>query len=165
METDRLLQENPSYRAWWFMVRAYHSMLGPLNRLIEERGITGPQFGVMRCVADAGPEGLMLSDLSKRLLVTCGNITGVVDRLEHAGYLRRVRPPEDRRVVLAQLTPEGLALYRELMPAVQELLRQLMSGLEIEEKEALAAMCERLHLDVEAGRQPEPAASGTHTEA
>jgi DNA-binding MarR family transcriptional regulator len=157
METDRLLQENPSYRAWWFMVRAYDSMVGVLSRFFEERGITGAQFGVLRCVADAGAGGLMLSDLSKRLMVTCGNVTGVVDRLEQAGYLRRVRPPEDRRVVLAQLTPEGLTLYRELMPAYQELLSQLMAGLSMEEKEAVARACERLHRQLEA----EPEAVGT----
>jgi len=160
-ETDRLLQENPSYRALWFLVRAYHSLLPPLNRFFEERGITGPQFGVMRCVADAGSGGLMLSDLSKKLLVTCGNITGVVDRLEQAGYLRRVRPPGDRRVVLAQLTPEGLALYREMMPAYQELLGGLMACLEIEEKEVIAQACERLHLALEEQRQPEPVVNGT----
>jgi DNA-binding MarR family transcriptional regulator len=159
METDRLLQENPSYRAFWFMVRAYHSMLGRINRFFDERGITGSQFGVMRCVADAGPGGLMLTDLSKRLLVTCGNITGVVDRLVQAGYLRRVRPPGDRRVVLAQLTPEGLALYRELMPAYQELLSELLAGLSMEEKETIAEACERLHLHLE-GHLPEPTING-----
>src|SRR4051812_24822674 len=111
METERLLIENPPYQAWWFMVRAYHSMAGRLHRFFEERGITGAQFGVLRCVADAGPDGLMLSDLSRRLLVTCGTITGVVDRLEQAGHIRRERRAEDRRVILARLTPEGRALY------------------------------------------------------
>src|ERR687887_1689209 len=100
MLTDRLLLENSSYRAWWHLARAYHSVAGQLGRFFEERGITGAQFGVLRCVADAGSGGLMLSDLSRRLLVTCGNITGVVDRLEQAGYLRRDRSSEDRRVVL-----------------------------------------------------------------
>lgn len=160
METDRLLEENPSYRAWWHMVRAYHAVAGHLHRFFDDHGITGAQFGVLRCVADAGPGGLMLSDLSKRLMVTCGNITGVVDRLEQAGYLRRVRPPDDRRVVLAQLTPEGLALYRELMPAYQELLRGLMSAVNVEEKEAIAAACERLHRRLEEAARGEAAAQG-----
>src|SRR5687768_13622025 len=102
METERLLLENPSYHAWWSLARAYHGIAGQLNRFFEEQGITGAQFGVLRCVADAGPEGLMLSDLSRRLMVTCGNITGVVDRLEQAGYLRRERQCDDRRVVMAR---------------------------------------------------------------
>jgi DNA-binding MarR family transcriptional regulator len=145
METDRLLQENPSYRAWWFMARAYHSIAGRLGRLFEEHGITGAQFGVLRCVADAGADGLMLSDLSKRLMVTCGNITGVADRLEQAGYVLRERRPDDRRVVLACLTPEGLALYRKIMPEVLDLLSRLMAGLTPEEREAVTSCCEKLH--------------------
>lgn len=155
METERLLLENPSYRAWWFLARAYHSYIAVLTRFFEERGITGAQFGVLRCLADAGPEGLMLSDLSKRLMVTCGNTTGVVDRLEQAGLIRRERRPDDRRVVFARLTPEGTALYQDLMPACQELHSRLMGELRDEEKEALAQLCEKLHLSVEKLRQPE----------
>ena len=155
METEQLLLENESYRAWWFLARAYHSIIAGLNRFFEERRITGAQFGVLRCVSDAGPEGLSLSDLSKRLMVTCGNTTGVVDRLEQAGFLRRVRRSEDRRVVLAQLTPEGEALYREAMPAYQELLSELLAGLTLEEKEAISRHCRKLHLTVEERRQHE----------
>src|SRR3712207_1846941 len=110
METERLLLENPSFRAWWTLARAYHSVVAQLSGFFEEHGVTGAQFGVMRCVVDAGPDGVMLTDLSRRLMVTCGNITGVVDRLEQAGLLRRERDPSDRRVVRAQVTPQGLAL-------------------------------------------------------
>ena len=156
METERLLQENPSYRVWWWLARAYHSMEAVLGRFFEEWGITGAQFGVLRCVADAGPEGLMLSDLSKRLMVTCGNITGVVDRLEQAGYLRRERRPEDRRVVMARLTSEGAAFYRKVMPAYQELLASLLGDLDMDEKETISRYCERLH---EVLRERPPAAA------
>jgi DNA-binding MarR family transcriptional regulator len=160
METERLLLENPSYRAWWHLARVYHAMEGPLNRLFEEHGITGAQFGVLRCVADAGPGGLMLSDLSRRLMVTCGNITGVVDRLEQAGYLRREREPADRRVTLAQLTPEGRAVHRRVMPAYQALVRESLAGLSTEENEILAGLCEKLHLSlVESGAARSAAAA------
>lgn len=156
METDRLLIENPSYRAWWSMVRAYHSMVARLHRFFEERGITGAQFGVLRCVADAGPDGLMLSDLSRRLLVTCGNITGVVDRLEQAGHIRRERQADDRRVILARLTPAGRAFYEEAMPAYQELLRISLAALSPEEQEVISELCEKLHLALEETRHAEP---------
>lgn len=145
METERLLLENPSYRAWWFLARAYHSLAGELSRFFEERGTTGAQFGVLRCVWDAGPDGLMLTDLSKRLMVTCGNITGVVDRLELAGYIRRARRCGDRRVVMACLTPAGAALYQALMPEFQARLTELMAELSVEEKESIGRSCERLH--------------------
>jgi len=148
-ETERLLGENPHLHAWWFLARAYHSVALVLNRFFDERGITGAQYGVLRCVADAGDEGLMLSDLSKRLMVTCGNITGVVDRLEQAGYLRRERSPEDRRVIRARLTPEGHALFQQIRPDYHERVRRLMEGLAPEEQQALGDSCERLHRFVE----------------
>ncbi len=163
METDRLLEENLSYRAWWHLARAYHSIASMIDRFFEEHGITGAQFGVLRCVSDAGPEGLMLSDLSKRLMVTCGNITGVVDRLEQAGYLRRERCVEDRRVVRAQLTAEGRAVYRKVLPAHQELLAQGLAGMTPDQQEQLARLCEQLQLEVHHFRR-ECAEASAHTQ-
>jgi DNA-binding MarR family transcriptional regulator len=155
METERLLIENPSYSALWHLVRAYHSLAGRLGRFFEEHGITGAQFGVLRCLADAGPRGLMLSDLSRRLMVTCGNITGVVDRLEQAGYIRRERQPADRRIVLARLTPEGRALFDELMPAYLELVSRLVGHLTPEEQESLTGCARKLHLALEGAQAAE----------
>jgi DNA-binding MarR family transcriptional regulator len=85
--------------------------------------------------------------------VTCGNITGVVDRLEQAGYLRRERQRDDRRVVLAKLTPAGEALYRRALPEVLETLSELTGDLSLEELDALGRCCEKLHLSVEARKQ------------
>jgi MarR family transcriptional regulator, 2-MHQ and catechol-resistance regulon repressor len=158
MSTELLLVENPSYRALWTLVRAYHSLVGVFSRFFEERGITGAQWGVLRVLTDAGEGGLMLSDLSKRLMVTCGNTTGVVDRLEQAGYLRRVRQPGDRRVVFAQLTPEGSRLFREILPDYLALVSDLMGSLSPEEQELVADCCGRLHEAVEEKRQPDAVA-------
>lgn len=153
METDRLLIENPSFSAWWWLARAYHSMAVVLDRFFEEHGITGAQFGVLRCCADAGADGLMLSDLSRLLMVTCGNITGMVDRLEQAGYLSRERSPEDRRVTIARLTPEGEALFRRIMPEYLDLVGRLAGDLRAEEAETVADGCGKLHLRAEELRQ------------
>lgn len=154
--TQGLLSGSSEFRAWWFLARAYHSVAGPIERFFDERGISGAQFGVMRCLNDCGDEGLMLSDLSRRLLVTCGNITGVVDRLEQAGYLRRERSVADRRVVHARLTESGRSFYGELMPAYLKMVQQSMSALSDEEREALAAITERLYGSLEAGRSGNP---------
>jgi DNA-binding MarR family transcriptional regulator len=146
-ETERLLVESPSYRAWWFLARAYHSLASQLDRFFDERGITGAQFGVLRCVADAEPQGLMLSELSRRLMVTGGNITGVADRLEQAGLIRRERDASDRRVVRALLTPKGRSLFRQVMPEYLDLVQRMLHGLSEEEAEAISRCCEKLHRD------------------
>ncbi len=144
-ETEQLLLENPPFRAWLYLARVYNVLAAKLTDLVESHGITGAQYGVLRCISDAGPEGLMLSDLSKRLLVTCGNITGVVDRMEQAGYLRRERQSDDRRVVRALLTNEGETLFRKIRPEYQGLVRDLMADLSPAEIEGIAVGCERLH--------------------
>jgi DNA-binding MarR family transcriptional regulator len=165
MQTDRLLIDDHSFAGWWWLAHAYHSMAGALYGFFERWGITGAQFGVLRCLSDAGVDGLMLSDLSRRLMVTCGNTTGVVDRLEQAGYLRRERRPGDRRIVMASLTPEGAELFSRIHPVYLEVVRSQMSGLSAEEKELLARLCERLHHTMEDRRQaadpPEAAAVAT----
>lgn len=151
--TERLLAEDPGFSCWWFLARAYHSFASQTSRFFEEQGITGAQYGVLRCLYEAGDAGLMLSELSKRLMVTCGNTTGVVDRLEQAGYLRRERCSDDRRVVWARLTPEGEAVYTRVMPAYYRLVRELTSGLTPDENAALGKGCEKLHLAIEEGKQ------------
>ena len=154
--TEELLRERADFRAWWCLARAYHSVAGPIERFFDERKITGAQYGVLRCLTDAGDEGLMLSDLSRRLLVTCGNITGVVDRLEAAGYLRRERSEEDRRVVRARLTESGRAFFAELMPQYVNLVQELMSGLPEADLDALGALSQQLYGSLEAGKAGVP---------
>jgi DNA-binding MarR family transcriptional regulator len=152
MSTQAVLSSNPSFAAWWFLARAYHSLANRLGRFFEEQGITGAQFGVLRCLSDAGADGLMLSELSRDLMVTCGNITGVVDRLEQAGYLRRERLPDDRRVVMARLTDEGKELFAKVMPAYVALVATLFAELSEEECVGLAGSCRDLHLALEGAR-------------
>lgn len=156
MDTQDLLAESTAFAAWWHLARAYHSLACRVNRFFEERGITGAQFGVLRCLADAGPDGLMLSDLSRHLMVTCGNITGVVDRLEQAGYLHRERQPDDRRVVIARLTPAGSALHAGIMPAYRDLVADLLDVLAPEDRELLSRLCRELHLGLANGRDVAP---------
>jgi DNA-binding MarR family transcriptional regulator len=167
MDTQDFLAGNTAYAAWWHLARAYHSLAGRVNRFFEEQGITGAQFGVLRCLADAGSTGLMLSDLSRHLMVTCGNITGVVDRLEQAGYLLRERQPDDRRVIVARLTPAGSALYAKIMPAYQVLVTGLLDLLPVEDQNALSRLCRDLHVGLAQGRDvaPEEAVSRRPCEA
>src|SRR5436190_23272189 len=109
--TEEALRASSSLAAWWHLARCFQAVGSRIGRFLGEEGVTGAQFGVLRCLGEAGPEGLMLTALSERLLVSCGNTTGVVDRLEAAGLLRRERSDEDRRVIMARLTPEGEATY------------------------------------------------------
>jgi MarR family transcriptional regulator, 2-MHQ and catechol-resistance regulon repressor len=75
---------------------------------VLEYGLTIPQFGIMEALYHLGP--LSLGELADKLLVSGGNVTYVMDRLEEQGLVYRQRSDLDRRVIEARLTDEGRAL-------------------------------------------------------
>jgi DNA-binding MarR family transcriptional regulator len=150
-------------RLWHALMRLIIGVHTELRPLMAQYGLTGPQWAHLQVLARAGPEGLRLSEISKRLRVTEGNITGIIDRLEESGLAERVPHPEDRRVILACLTPAGKDLCSQVGPIFAGRLKDLFSGLSNSEMEALAQALEQLALQVEAagtgcpGPEAEPA--------
>jgi MarR family 2-MHQ and catechol resistance regulon transcriptional repressor len=92
----------------------------------------------------AGEEGLPLSELGQRMLVSRANITGLVDRLERDGLVVRVVDPKDRRVIRAQITPRAVQLIHGVLPLHMDLLKRATSSLNIEEKETLIRLLVKL---------------------
>jgi DNA-binding MarR family transcriptional regulator len=80
------------------------------HELQQKFQITGPQLGVLRIVA--GNPRISLGELSQRIYLHISTVSSIVDRLESAGYLARVRSEEDRRVVFLSLTDRGRALAK-----------------------------------------------------
>ncbi|CAD7030512.1 MarR family transcriptional regulator [Pseudorhizobium endolithicum] len=99
------------------------------RRLRSEFGATLPQFDLMAQLYRE-KDGLRLGELSKRTMVTNGNVTGLVERLEADGLLRRVTPDRDRRVTVAQLTPAGAKLFAAMAAAHEGWLRDLMADVD-----------------------------------
>lgn len=108
------------------------------SRLREEFGITLPQFDLLAQL-DRETEGLRLGALSKRMMVTNGNITGVLDRLEADGLVERVVSPQDRRVTFARLTAEGRNRFRRYAKAHERWVRGLLADVPPDEKARLVA--------------------------
>jgi MarR family 2-MHQ and catechol resistance regulon transcriptional repressor len=106
--------------------------------------LTGAQLGVLRVLAEDSAEGAKLNEISERLYVTPGNLTGIIDRLEEGGYLSRAPHPEDRRVTLAFMTPAGRELFEQVYPSHTARVRQLMSALTVKEQRLLADLLSRL---------------------
>src|SRR5262249_48245147 len=136
-----------------------------IGRFLEEQGVTGAQFGVLRCLGEAGPGGMMLTPLSGRLLVACGNTTRGVGRLVGKGFLRRERSAEDRRVIMARLTPDGEALYRTLVPRYRAFVTELLAPVPAEDKRLLAELCERLNRTLQCLPAGDTAPAGIQEEA
>lgn len=142
--------QSSAERLWKAIIRLMIEVSSEMRPLMAEYGLTGPQWANLRTLAQAGPEGLRLSEISKRLRVTEGNITGVIDRLEQSGLVVRVPHPEDRRVIIAQLTPAGKQLCERVGPIFAARLDQLFSGLSESSRHALANTLENLARQVEA---------------
>ena len=97
---------------WVKMVRATATFGKLTQENIRSFGLTEPQFGIFECLGHLGP--LTLGELSRKQLVSGGNVTCVVDNLEKEGLVERTRSPKDRRAIVARLTPKGKTLFNEI---------------------------------------------------
>jgi DNA-binding MarR family transcriptional regulator len=88
------------------------------QRISKQFGLTGPQSGVLRTILNKG--SMSSADLSRTTYVTPSNITGIIDRLESKGLVKRTPVEGDRRVALIMLTEKGEALSKTLPDPIEE---------------------------------------------
>ena len=108
------------------LVEAYLAFYRVGARHIESLGLTPSQFDVIAELGDT--KGLTCADLSKATLVTKGTLTGVLDRLEAKGVVKRENVEGDRRAIKICLTAKGQALFRKVFPAHAQFLRPYFEG-------------------------------------
>jgi DNA-binding MarR family transcriptional regulator len=118
------------------------SLRDPLAAMCEEAQLTPPQIHAVMWLGQDGP--LTMGELAARLGVTEKTITGLVDRLEAAGYLARERDASDRRVVRARLTGHGHAAGAEIDRHVDEKLGAVLGLLEPADRRELFRILEKL---------------------
>lgn len=104
---------------------------------------TLPRFDVLAALYRRR-EGVTMSDLSRMLLVSNGNATAVVDRLEQDGLVKRQPSETDRRTVFASLTPEGLAAFEGLATEHEAEVDRLFDGLTEAEIDTLTEILKRV---------------------
>lgn len=104
---------------------------------------TLPRFDVLAQLHRAG-KPLSMGALSQRLMVTNGNITGLVDRLAREDMVARGPSPTDRRIQMVSLTAAGRARFADMARDNRRWVGDMMAGLEREEKQALFALLGRL---------------------
>lgn len=99
------------------------------RRLRVEFDATLPQFDLLAQLYRER-EGLRLGELSRRTMVTNGNITGLADRLEADGMIVRENLDGDRRVTVAKLTPDGREAFAAMAKAHEGWIRELMADVD-----------------------------------
>ncbi len=113
------------------------------NRLRAEFHTTLPRFDVLAALEHA-PEGLTMGSLSRHLMVSNGNVTGIVARLEKEGMVARRTAPNDRRTHFVRLTDKGLAEFSAMASVHETWIDEVFAGLDDEKVAALMALLEDL---------------------
>jgi len=113
------------------------------TRLRERFGITLPRFDLMSQL-ERHPAGLKMNELSRLMMVTGGNITGIVDQLVKEGLVERVDDAADRRAWRVRLTRAGDKAFAEMARAHEEWVVELLSGLSRKDADSLMHLLARL---------------------
>ena len=122
----------------WLRALSFASMVERRvrSRLHVDFDVTLPRFDVMAALYDA-PAGLSMGEVSRRLMVSNGNVTGIVERLDRDGLVWRRTNPEDRRSQLVRLTDSGRTTFEGMAEAHEGWISAMLSGLSEEEVEQL----------------------------
>ena len=107
------------------LVRAYQAFVSFDVRHIRQYGITVPQADVIFTLGNT--EGLVFKELGERTLTTKGTLTGIVDRLEQKGLVKRSVCPKDRRQMYVLLTNKGEKFFKKVFPIHMNKLQQQFS--------------------------------------
>jgi DNA-binding MarR family transcriptional regulator len=124
-------------RLWLRLLTCTTLIEGEVRRRLRERfEVTLPRFDLMAQLEKA-PEGLTLSDISKRMMVSNGNMTGLVERLVESGHLARRTPQSDRRAQVISLTALGRAEFRAMAAEHEGWIAEMFGALSRREVEEL----------------------------
>lgn len=89
--------------------------------LIQDGGLTPTQYNVLRILRGAEPHGLLCRGIADKMISRDPDMTRLLDRLEKHGWITRQRQHDDRRVIQARITSEGLKLLKKLDQPVHDL--------------------------------------------
>ena len=128
-ETRASADDHMALRLWLRLLSCTNLVEGPLRtRLRQQFSGSLPRFDLMAQL-DREPGGMKMRELSRRLMVTGGNVTGLSDRLVSEGLIEKQGDPEDRRACTVQLTPAGRRQFRAMAQAHEAWVAELFSGL------------------------------------
>ncbi|NML17283.1 MarR family winged helix-turn-helix transcriptional regulator [Azohydromonas caseinilytica] len=136
-------------------------------RLRQRFGTTLPRFDYLAQL-ERHPEGLRMSALSRYLMVTGGNVTGLTDQLVADGHVERVPDPQDRRSLIVRLTPAGREHFLAMAAEHEGWLAEMFGGFEPAHRDTLYELLGRLRVHLAhrgaAEAHDTPAGAGTRKE-
>ncbi len=140
--------EDPTGEIWPLIRNAYRTALKRLNARLAKEGITFPQYSVLLALARHG--SMQMNRLSEHMLVAPANVTGLVDRLQKRGYVRRAKKSADRRLYVIEMTAAGDEMYRRVSGRFASYVRSIENDLTPEEAAATIRYLRRILARIEA---------------
>ena len=102
------------------ILRAADSLSQLPDQIIKGAGLTSAQYNVLRILRGAEPEGLPCNVIGERMISRDPDMTRMLDRMEKRDLITRQRQKDDRRVIKARVTEEGLKLLKKLDTPIRE---------------------------------------------
>ena len=136
--------ESPEEEAALNIVRTSDQLQIRFMRLLREFGLTSPsQYNILRILRGEG-QPLPILEIASRTITVVPAITGLIDRLERAGFVHRLRCEEDRRVIHVALTDKGTKTLADLDGPLLALHRKLLGNLSRGDLKDLIQLLEKL---------------------
>jgi len=140
-------------RLWIRLLRTTRYIESELrSRLRSEFGATLPRFDVLAAL-NRQPAGMMMSELSRFLMVSNGNVTPIIEHLVNTGLVVRNQRHGDRRSLIVKLTEKGVTRFNQLATAHESWVNELLGDLDKKEAEHVAGFF-RLHLQLHSSSPP-----------
>jgi DNA-binding MarR family transcriptional regulator len=134
---ERPADHEAELRLWLRLLTCTTLIEGEVRRRLRDTfDVTLPRFDLMAQL-DKSPGGMTLGELSQRMMVSNGNVTGLAERLVQQGLLDRRPSPNDRRAQLVTLTPEGRRVFRTMARTHESWIADIFAQLDSEEVDAL----------------------------
>ena len=129
-------------KLWVVLARAHAAVARHSEADIARHGLSSAEFGILEALYHKGP--LLLGELQRRVLVSSGGTTFLVDRLTEKGLVAREACPDDRRARYAVLTSAGRALMKRIFPEHAAAIAHAVCGLTRDERRAATKLLRSL---------------------
>jgi DNA-binding MarR family transcriptional regulator len=134
-------------RLWVRLLRAVRPVEAELRRRLDrEFGVTLPKFDVMAALVRR-EGGMTMTEVSRQLMVSNGNVTGIVDRLVAEGLVARIANEDDRRATFVRLTRKGLKLFEAMAAAHERWVDEILATFSDERGEAMVDLLDALRAE------------------
>jgi DNA-binding MarR family transcriptional regulator len=145
------LETKQRLRLWLRLYAATSVIEREMRRFLRRHfATTLPRFDLMAALERA-PEGLTMGELSRRLMVSGGNVTSIVGGLERDGLVSRRQPASDRRTSYVALTERGRAAFAAMARAHEQWINELLGEVADDDVDALIGLVAELKHRAEAG--------------